>query len=265
MIDLTDLINDSSDNLKRNNISIETLDHKQKALAKHYPLPQEIKEDFINWAKVELTFHSNTIEGNTLTKGETAEVLNRGLKAIINKPLKDQMEVLNHEKAMNYIVELAEQYKSHQFITEQNIKEINHLILNDISDWAGLYRRTIIHVGGSNYERPHFDQIPSLMKGLVEYIQNNQADHPIKIAADVHTKLLDIHPFLDGNGRTARLLMNLILLINKYPVSIIKSEERVKYFEALEKAYLTKNKDDLYNIIYNSVDRSLDEMQKYFK
>lgn len=265
MFDLSDIKDDSRRNPKHINVSIETLDQKQKVLSKQFPLSKEIREDFINWAKVELTYHSNTIEGNTLTKGETAEVLSRGLKAVINKPLKDQIEALNHEKAMNYIISLSAQYKSHQFISEENIREINRFILNDLSDWAGLYRRTIVHVGGSNYERPHHDQVPSLMKELAEYLKNNQEDHPIKIAADVHTKMLDIHPFIDGNGRTARLLMNLILLIHKYPVSIIKSEERVNYFEALEKSFLSDNKNDLYNIIYNSIDRSLDEMQKYFK
>jgi Fic family protein len=264
MLELSD-IKDDSRSKQKHIVSIETLDQKQRVLSKQFPLSKEIRGDFIHWEKVELTYHSNTIEGNTLTKGETAEVLNRGLKAVINKPLKDQIEALNHEKAMNYIISLSEKYKSHQFISEENIREINQFILNDLSDWAGLYRRTIVHVGGSNYERPHHDQVPSLMKELVDYLKNNQEDHPIKIAADVHTKLLDIHPFIDGNGRTARLLMNLILLIHKYPVSIIKSEERVIYFEALEKSFLSNNRSDLYNIIYNAIDRSLDEMQRYFK
>ena len=250
---------------KQNQTLLKTLEEKQRNLLTHFPLPLEIKEDFINWAKVELTYHSNSIEGSTLTKGETAEVLNRGLNAVINKPLKDQIEALNHEKAMTYIINLSTEYTSHQYISEDNIKEIHRFVLNDISDWAGIYRRTVVHVGGSNFERPHYEQVPSLMKELEQSLKHNQEGHPIKIAADIHTMLLGIHPFLDGNGRTARLLMNLILLIHKYPVSIIKSEDRISYFESLEKSFMSKDRDDLYNIIYSSVNTSLDEMNKYFK
>ncbi len=250
---------------KPNQVLLKTLEEKQSNLSPHFPLAKEIKEDFIHWAKVELTYHSNTIEGNTLTKGETAELLDRGLNAVINKPLKDQIEALNHEKAMTYTLHLSDQYTSHQYISEDNIKEINRLVLNDMSDWAGIYRRTIVHVGGSNYERPHYDQVPSLMRELVDYLKYNQDGHPIKIAADVHTTLLGIHPFLDGNGRTARLLMNLILLIHKFPVSIIKSEDRIRYFESLETSFLSKDRADLYDIIFSSVNRSLDEMTKYFE
>lgn len=100
---------------------------------------------------------------------------------------------------------------------------------------------------------------------LQEHIKNNQQDNPIKVAIDMHTRLLDIHPFLDGNGRTARLLMNLILQINKYSIAVIKEDERIEYFDALETAYLKKDKTKIDSIVVNAIDRSLDELLKYFK
>ncbi len=239
---------------------LDLLTNKKQELDKHKPFAKGLVQNLEEWLKVELTYTSNAIEGNTLTRIETAEVIERGVTAVISgKSLKDQIEAINHAKAVDFIKELAGKRKGHQFITEQDILTIHKIILSGIDDdAAGIYRHVDVFIRGKDVEFPGPQKIPYLMKKFVSLLEGQQEIHPVRVAADAHFKLVNIHPFIDGNGRTSRLLMNLILNLNGYPMAIIKTEERTAYLDSVNKAQKNKNFTEFYNIIEHAVDRSLD-------
>ena len=242
------------------NDMFEKLTKKKEELDKYRPLPPEQLKNIEDWLKVELTYSSNAIEGNSLTRIETAEVIERGITAVISgKPLRDQLEAINHAKAVDYIKDLKVKLKGHQFITEADVLAIHKIILTRINDaWAGKYRTIEIFIRGVDVEFPIPSQVPQLMKKFFHWLNGQQNIHPVRVAANAHFRFVSIHPFVDGNGRTARLLTNLILLLNGYPMAIVRNEERIKYLEAI---YLGQKKNNLtafYAIIEEAVDRSLD-------
>ena len=239
---------------------LDLISDKKRQLDTHKPFPKELITNIEEWLKVELTYTSNAIEGNTLTRIETAEVIERGVTAIISgKSLKEQLEALNHAKAVDFVKELATKLKGHQFITEQNILAIHKIILSGIDDaGAGVYRNVDVFIRGKDVEFPRPNAVPQLMKEFIHWLEGQQAAHPVLIAAEAHFKLVSIHPFIDGNGRTTRLLMNLILLLNGYPMAIIKTEERTTYLDAINKAQKNNDLTEFYAIMEHAVDRSLD-------
>jgi len=239
---------------------LNQLTKKKQQLDKLQPLPPELIKNLEDWFRVELTYSSNAIEGNTLSRIETAEVIGRGTAAVISgKPLKDQLEAINHAKAIEFIKELAKQHEGHQFITEEDIKAINKIILGGIDDkWAGKYRMTDVFVRGSNTEFPRPNAVPQAMQKFISWLQNIQDEHPVRIASEAHFKLVSIHPFIDGNGRTSRLLMNLILFMCGYPMAVIRNEERTVYLATFDKARNEDNLKPFYDLVEEAVERSLD-------
>ncbi len=193
----------------------------------------------------EYTYESNRIEGNTLTLSETALVVSQGI-TISGKPLKDHFEAVNHRDAINYIRKIAE---SNIDFSEKVLLEIHALILRSIDiENAGFYRRDRVRIQGSRHICPNPLKIPGLMKEYFEFYEKNKdLMHPVELAANMHEKLVTIHPFIDGNGRTARLVMNLILLRNGYPITVINSErnKREEYYKTLEESQISSNNDNL--------------------
>lgn len=229
---------------------------KKKKLDAFKPRPDEERASIQEWLDVEYTYTSNWIEGNTLTRQETALVLEKGI-TIEGKTIREHLEATNHQKAINFIRSIAR--KGHQYITENDIKSIHKLILTGIEDrWAGVYRQSQVFIRGAATEPPPPREVPWRMKKLIEWLGSIQGEHPGKIAADAHFRFVEIHPFIDGNGRTARLLMNLVLLGHGYPVAIIKTEERQAYMKAIEGGILTGSLENFYAVIVGAVDRSLD-------
>lgn len=228
---------------------LKRLTEKKKKLDSYRPLPKELEQSLDDWLRVEITYSSNAIEGNTLTRIETAEVLGRGVAAVIKgKPLKDQLEVLNHAKALEFIKAQSIILKSNHYITEEKIKAIHKIILAGINDeWAGKY----------NVDLPSSHKVPNMMVEFEQWLQGIQ-EHAVRVAADAHYKFVTIHPFVDGNGRTARLLMNLVLLIHGYPMIIIRNEERTQYLQALNTAQIKGNLQPFYTIVAFAVERMLD-------
>jgi len=223
--------------------------------------PQDFQDQLNEWVRVELTYSSNFIEGNTLTRQQTAEVIERGMSAIIKgKSLKEQLEALNHANAVNLIRNITRQIKGHQFISEGNIKNIHKTILTGIDDYnAGNYRHVEVFIrGAGDVVFPQPNQVPVRMRQLIEWLEGQQKSHPVTVAADFHSKFVTIHPFIDGNGRTGRLLMNLVLLFNDYPLAIIRAEERQEYLESIYALQIKKNNKNYYALIYRAVERSLD-------
>lgn len=239
---------------------LKRLTEKKQELDSKKLLTADVLKNLEDWLKVELTYSSNAIEGNTLTRIETAEVIERGISAVLKgKPLKDQLEAISHAKAVEFVKTLAKEKKGHQFITEEDIKAIHKIILTGINDeWAGRYRESEVFVKGTSVEFPQPNNVPYHMKEFIQWLKTQQDIHPVKVAADAHFKLVSIHPFVDGNGRTARLLMNLILLINGYPMAIIRNEDRTGYLEAVNLGQTKGDLEIFYSVIEEAEERSLD-------
>lgn len=212
------------------------IDELKKRLDAHRPLPPEAVKNLTAVYKVEWTHHSNAIEGNTLTLHETKLVLEEGL-TIGGKTLREHFEIINHGEAIDYIEELV---KQNHPLSEQVIKDIHSLIMKNIDDKnRGKYRMINVRIAGSQHQPIHFLKVPEEMQDMLAwYHQEENRLHPVELAARLHFKLVYIHPFVDGNGRTARLLMNMVLMKKGFPPVILKSEpqKRMAYYEALEKA-----------------------------
>lgn len=239
---------------------LKQLTEKKRQLEAMQSLPPELIENLEEWFKVELTYSSNAIEGNTLSRIETAEVIERGVAAVISgKPLKDQLEAINHSRAVEFIKQLVKERKGHQFITEDDIKAIHRIILHSINDeWAGKYRQTEVFIHGSGTELPMPHVVPHAMQEFIQWIQGQQETHPVRVASDAHFRFVSIHPFIDGNGRTARLLMNVVLIMHGYPMAIIRNEERREYLATFDIARKHNNMRPFYDIVESAVERSLD-------
>ncbi|MEK7543736.1 MAG: Fic family protein [Patescibacteria group bacterium] len=229
---------------------------KKKKLDALKPRPDRERESLQEWLDVEYTYTSNWIEGNTLTRQQTALVLEKGI-TIEGKTIREHLEATNHRRAIDFIRSMTQ--KGHQYITENDIKSIHKIILTGIEDrWAGIYRQSQVFIRGAATEPPPPQEVPWRMRKLVEWLGSIQGEHPAKVAADFHLRFVDIHPFIDGNGRTARLLMNLVLLGHGYPMAIIKTEERQVYMKAIEEGILTGSLDYFYRVIAGAAERSLD-------
>ncbi len=238
---------------------LDQLTKKQQQLQHLLPMNHDQQEHLEDWLKVELTYSSNAIEGNTLTRIETAEVIEKGVGVIISgKSLRDQLEAINHAKAIAFIQDVTKHRKSHQFITEQDVVSIQKILLTGIhDDWAGVYRQIEIFVRGSNTDFPLPKDVPALMKRFISLLQEQQGEHPVILTASAHFKFASIHPFRDGNGRTARLLMNLILVIHGYPMVIIRNEQREEYLALFDRVRKDNNMEPFNTFICQAVDRSL--------
>ncbi|WP_235188530.1 Fic family protein [Catenovulum agarivorans] len=185
---------------------------------------------------IKYTYESNCIEGNSLTLNETEQVINTGL-TIGGKPLVDHLEAINHQEAIYYIRDLATRDIE---ISIREIQNIHALVLKGIDDQqAGRFRKHPVFVmqeDGSKHEFPQPFILEKLMEDFMLFFNNNKTTmHPVEMAAHLHQKLVNIHPFIDGNGRTSRLLMNLYLFQNGYPVTVIDSEmsKRKEYYSIL--------------------------------
>jgi Fic family protein len=235
----------------------ERIDKKLKLLNSYRPLPtpavKKIREQF----EVEMTYNSNAIEGNSLTLKETHLVINEGI-TIKGKPLKDHIEAKTHKEALDYLYELIEKKKKIVF-SEMLIRLFHQIVTEDIDqEWAGKYRNSLVLIGGADYKPPEAIDVPKMMADLIDWVRSNKNKlHVVELAAIVHYKLVAIHPFFDGNGRTARLIMNVVLMQSGYPIAIILKNDRKRYYNVLSKA----DRDDLVpfvRFIAQAVERSLD-------
>lgn len=189
--------------------------------------------------RIKHIYHSNAIEGNELAVGETREVVEHGL-TITGKPLKDQAEARNLSHALDFLEELAT--RTDTPITENDIRQLHAFVLDGISDEAGAYRTVSVAISGSNYPPPGPESVPVKMAEFGRWISDASipADDAFAgvrglfAAAVAHTWLVTVHPFVDGNGRVARLLMNLMLMRHGYPIAIVTKEDRLRYYDALE-------------------------------
>jgi len=231
-----------------------SIDGKKRELDKFRPLPPSIVKKLREQFTIEWTYNSNAIEGNTLSLQETELVLNRGL-TIGNKSLKEHFEAINHKEGIELVEKFVEKKEE---LAEQFILDLHKIILKNIDDaGAGVYRVTNVRILGAVHIPPNPLKIPALIKSFLDWYYANKYTMPIpELAAYVHYKFVCIHPFIDGNGRTSRLLMNLILMQNGYPPAVILNIDRKKYYRVLKQADLDKPQDFV-DFIGRSIERSL--------
>ncbi|MFJ1321997.1 Fic family protein [Capnocytophaga canis] len=212
--------------------------------------------------EIEYTYESNKIEGNTLTLQETALVIEKGL-TVGGKTLNEHLEAINHTHAIAFIKDIA---KGNEPITERLITEIHALILKGIDNRnAGRFRSVPVLISGAKHVPPQPFAVPLEMEKLMQwYDLNKDTLHPIELASEMHERLVTIHPFIDGNGRTSRLLMNLILLRSGYPIAILKgdTESRLKYYNALETAQVEDDKRPFIDLIATNVRQTIERIIK---
>jgi len=232
------------------------LTKKKERLDQYRPLPAALVQNLDDWFRVELTYTSNAIEGNTLSRRETALVVQKGI-TVGGKSLVEHLEATNHVKALAWVHDQVGR-KPHR-IAEVDILAIHDLILRGIDDAnAGHYRQVPVRLAGSMVVLPNHRKVPDLMEDFAAWIRASRKQHPVELAAEAHYRLVTIHPFVDGNGRTGRLLMNLILLMSGYPPAIIRKRDRLPYIGSLERAQLGGSKDAYLELIFKAVNRSLD-------
>lgn len=237
-------------------MNLDALAKKKVRLDAFRPLPPELVRNLEAWFLVELTYTSNALEGNTLTRKETAAVVEKGL-TVGGKTLVEHLEATNHAKAVQGVMRLA-QLRT-QELKLADLLRIHETVLRGINDdHAGQFRRVPVRISGSPVILPNPVKVPDLMDTFIEWLITDSDSHPVELAAEAHYQFVTIHPFVDGNGRTARLLMNLILMQHGYPPAIIRTRDRLKYISGLEKAQLGGSKDDYSKVIKTAVDRSLD-------
>lgn len=235
----------------------DSLEKKLHALNQLRPLPRSAVEKLREHFKIEMTYNSNAIEGNSLTLKETFLVINEGM-TVKGKPLKDHLEAKDHHAALAYLYELVE-HKKQQTCSEHLIRTLHQLVTRETEEqWAGRYRESNVFITGADHTPPDALDVPLQMKNLIQWFRESQKNTPIvELAALFHHRLVFIHPFLDGNGRTARLTMNLILMAMGYPLVVILKNDRKKYYQVLGEAD-KKNPKSLVQFIAQAVDRSLD-------
>ncbi len=233
----------------------DALTRKKAQLDALRPLPSALVDNLDRWFKVELTFTSNALEGNTLTRRETALVVEKGL-TVGGKALVEHLEATNHSAALDWVE--TQLSRSPATLRERDILQLHDIILRGIdTPNAGHYRSVSVRISGSTVILPNPRKVPDLMVEMVDWLRTCDSLHPVELAAEAHYRLVTIHPFTDGNGRSARLLMNMILLMSGYPPAIIRQRDRLAYISALEQAQLGGSKADYLKLIAKAVDRSL--------
>ena len=215
--------------------------------------------------RIKTIYHSNALEGNALDIGETRQVVEAGL-TIAGKPLKDQAEAKNLGHALDFFERIAAD--STQALDPHCIRQIHQLILKDIDDDnAGVYRTTNVAISGSEYRPPEHFSVGPQMEDLTAWMNAPESDihseviDPVVKAAVCHAWFAQIHPFIDGNGRTARILMNLILMQSKYPIAVITREDRSRYIDALEESQ-AGDLSPFIALILESVEETLEEYER---
>ncbi|HAK59424.1 MAG TPA: cell filamentation protein Fic [Nitrospiraceae bacterium] len=235
----------------------ERLERKLALLSSYRPLPRSAVEKLAEQFRIQMTYNSNAIEGNSLTLKETFLVINEGI-TVKGKPLKDHLEAKSHQEALDFLYDLIDR-DTKPSISEHLIRSLHHIVVRDIDrEWAGQYRNSSVVIAGADLKPPGALDIPRLMGEVITwYGRTRKKHHPVETAALIHHRIAAIHPFFEGNGRAARLVMNVILMRAGYPLSIILKHDRKKYYRVLAKAD-TGEYAPLVRLIGQAVERSLD-------
>lgn len=220
------------------------------------PLSQYTLASLVDDLRLRYTYHSNGIEGNTLTLNETKVIIESGI-TISGKSLLEHLEVNNHEYAIDFLINEVKQQAP---LTARIIKEFNQIILAGTAKQAvaGKWRQEPVMISASDVQPANFYEIDDKIAALLDaYNQEKQDDNLLDLIADFHAKFEAIHPFIDGNGRTGRLLMNLELMKHGFPITIIEQTEKATYYDVLQAAQLGNDFEPIRQFIASKVVKSL--------
>ncbi len=234
----------------------EAIAEKKNRLDQLRPFPPEALSKLEHYYDIEITYTSNAIEGNTLSPVETTLVIEQGV-TISGKPLKDHLEALDHYDAIRYVRELAREQAP---LTESDVRNLHRLVVQrSRPDIAGRYAdlARYVRTETGRFEFPSPAEIPALMGDFARWLAA-APDEPAS-AFMAHRRLVDIHPFNDGNGRTARLVMNLILIRGGYPPIAVRPEDRPEYIRALQQSQAGHGSESFDNLLYGRLDATLGE------
>jgi Fic family protein len=225
---------------------LRQVDLRRAELDSHRPLPTGTAASLGEKLALDWTYHSNAIEGNTLTLRETRIVL-EGV-TVGGKSLREHLEVIGHREAIMFVEELVSGVGA---LEERTICEIHQLVMRKTDpDEAGRYRRENVVIAGASTTPPHHLLLHEVMADLMQWHETSaKALHPVERAAQFHARFEGIHPFMDGNGRTGRLLLGLELMRHGYPPVVIRMEDRLAYYDALDKACLTGDCEEITRLI----------------
>jgi Fic family protein len=230
------------------------LARKKAQLDSYRPLPPDTMRRLNDDLRVLLTYHSNAIEGNTLTLRETQIVIEYGM-TIHGHSLREYLEAANHAQAYSYLLTLVDRQIP---ITRETVLTFHHLVMDKILEDKGQFRTVPVYIRGANMTPPPAWQVPSLMLEWVSWLDGEGLQYePIIRAAIAHHGFEAVHPFTDGNGRVGRLLLNLMLMREGYPPALLLRDWRVRYLQALDTAN-TGNYTPLANLIAQAVEAALD-------
>ena len=234
---------------------LERLDSKRNQILGQRPLPAAAIRRIQESLSIEWTYNSNSIEGNTLSLAETRAVLEDGI-TIKGKSLREHFEAVNHHEAIEWVSALA---RPGFVFSETTVLDVHALVLDKIEkEFAGRYRNAGVRITGANFIPPNALKVPALMAELIGWLNDNPDGlHPLQQATLFHHRFVHIHPFFDGNGRTIRLLFNLLLMREGYPPAIILRTDRKKYYEALNQANEGRF-EKLALLMSQALERSLD-------
>jgi Fic family protein len=238
---------------------LSQIDELKKCLDSFRPLNSSETANLAEAFDLEYTYESNRIEGNSLSLRETQVVLEFGV-TIGGKPLAHHLEAINHRDALKFIKRIVNEK---QTLTPSVLLDVNRIILrsSEYEEESGRYRQSRVRIKGSNHIPPNFAAVPEKMNELFTQFEDWKASgvHPVKIAADLHFHIVRIHPFIDGNGRTSRLIMNLWLLLNGYTIANLSGSDidRLRYYDALEEASMNGNLELFQKLIYERERASL--------
>ncbi len=227
------------------------IDEKMLRLNSVRPLSSDVLKKLHEEMRVLHTYHSNAIEGNTLTLSETQLVLEEGI-TIGGKTLREHFEATNNARAFDLIKNIAKKKKMIDHITFQEIHEV---VMRGILEEAGRYRTRNVRITGATKTPPDWTKVVGLMDNLIKETAESKK-HPVETAALLHYKFAEIHPFVDGNGRVARLITNLYLISRGYPTIVLKIEDRMKYYRVLRDTNIG-NLAPFVNFIAKAVDEGL--------
>lgn len=231
------------------------LEEKKARLDLLCPLPSAVVQRLADDMRVLLTYHSNAIEGNTLSLYETKMVIEEGV-TISGQPLRYYLEARNHAEALDQVRALAEQPAA---ITADTILLLHRLMMDDVLPDAGQWRAGYVHIRGASYTPPHPREVPQLMADWVAWIEGDGLGYPPIIrAALAHVMFEAIHPFSDGNGRVGRLVLNLMLMRVGYPPALLPHEWRTGYMHGLHQAQTGGSYAPICNLLGRAVEQALD-------
>ena len=232
--------------------TLERIQEKKTELDKLRPLPSYALKSIKESLSLEWTYNSNSIEGNTLTLQETKMVIEEGF-TIKGKSLREHFEAVNHQKAIEFIQNLVSE---NYILTEKDILEVHGVVLKQIEkDFAGRFRTSGVRISGANFVPPNALKVSEYIDELIDWVNSSELDSVLK-STIFHHRFVWIHPFFDGNGRTVRLLFNLLLMKEGFPPAIILKIDRKKYYDALNQS----NNGDyskLLLLVLQSLERSL--------